>query len=83
MRHAVLMSLLTGFVLTGCSLFAKEPLHPRPMCPPLVEWNAEDTDELARQVIAFQYEAPMLVRATSELYTLRRQCKRVQQADKR
>lgn len=72
-RLATLLILWTASSATGCE---HAPLHPRPMCPILTEWTAEDSQELAEEVALYAPAAPNMERAVSELYVLRRQCGR-------
>ena len=74
MRPVILLILLLGFTLAACS--ASPDLHPRPMCPPLADWTQEDSDALADEVTLYAEAAPLMTRATGELYVLRRQCGR-------
>lgn len=73
MPRALLPISLIVFAAAACS--GDEPLHPRPTCPPLPEWTAEASDTLADEIDAHATFAPMMVRAVSELYVLRRQCR--------
>lgn len=73
MLHKVLLSLLIGSALAACS--SDVDLHPREMCPPLVEWTQNDSDALAYEIDKFYQQAPMMTRAVRELYLVRHQCK--------
>jgi len=73
MPRKMLSSLLIAFAATGCSSSA--PIHPREICPPLIEWSKNDSDALAYEIDKFHKQTPMMTRAIGELFLLRRQCR--------